>query len=60
MDVALDQRAQIYGRPLFFLGLGLIAAPILVFLWQSQKGSSDRSAIQEMDMQPNMSVSDLA
>jgi hypothetical protein len=44
--------------PLFFLGLGLIAAPILVFLWQSQKGSSDRSAIQEMDMQPNMSVSD--
>jgi drug/metabolite transporter (DMT)-like permease len=37
---------------------GLIAAPILVFLWQSQKGSSDRSAIQEMDMQPNMSVSD--
>jgi len=43
---------------LFFLGLGLIAAPILVFLWQSQKGSSDRSSIQEMDMQPNMSVSD--
>jgi drug/metabolite transporter (DMT)-like permease len=44
--------------PLFFLGLGLIAAPILVFLWQSQKGSSDRSAIQEMDMHLNMSVSD--
>jgi hypothetical protein len=44
---------------LFFLGLGLIAAPILVFLWQSQKGSSDRSAIQETNMQPNMSVSDL-
>jgi hypothetical protein len=43
---------------LFFLDLGLIAAPILVFLWQSQKGSSDRSAIQEMDMQPNISVSD--
>jgi hypothetical protein len=43
---------------LFFLGLGLIAAPILVFLRQSQKGSSDRSAIQEMDMHPNMSVSD--
>jgi hypothetical protein len=37
---------------------GLIAAPILVFLWQSQKGSSDRSAIQEMDMKPSMSVSD--
>jgi hypothetical protein len=38
--------------PLFFLGLGLIAAPILVFLWQSQSGSSDRSAIREMDMSP--------
>jgi hypothetical protein len=44
--------------PLFFLGLGLIAAPILVFLGQSQKGSSDRSAIQEMDMKPSMCVSD--
>jgi DMSO reductase anchor subunit len=33
--------------PLFFLGLGLIAAPILVFLWRSQKGSSDRSAIRK-------------
>jgi drug/metabolite transporter (DMT)-like permease len=44
--------------PLFFLGLGLIAAPILAFLWQSQKGTSNRSAIQEMDMKPSMSVSD--
>jgi hypothetical protein len=44
--------------PLFFLGLALIAAPILVFLWQSQKGSSDRSAIQAMDLKPSMSVSD--
>ena len=46
------------GRTLFFLGLGLIAAPILVFLWQSQKGSSDRSANEEMDLHPNMSRMD--
>ena len=44
--------------PLFFLGLGLIAAPLLVFLWQSQKSGTDRSAVQETDMEPSLSVSD--
>jgi hypothetical protein len=36
--------------PLFFLGLGLVAAPILVFLWQSQrKPDPSSSQAQEFD-----------
>jgi hypothetical protein len=44
--------------PLFFLGLGLIAAPILVFLWQSQQSSSDASSPQEQSFEPSIRVSD--
>jgi hypothetical protein len=44
--------------PLFFLGLGLIAAPILVFLWQSRQPRSDRSAPREINLAPTVPVSD--
>ena len=44
--------------PLFFLGLALIAAPLLVFLWQSQQRSSDPFTTGEMQLKPSVSVSD--
>ena len=43
--------------PLFFLGLGLVAAPILVFLWQSQR-KSDPSSSQEQEFDHAVPVSD--
>jgi drug/metabolite transporter (DMT)-like permease len=43
--------------PLFFLGLGLIAAPILVFLWQSRQPGPDRSTTSETNLAPNVPVS---
>jgi hypothetical protein len=45
--------------PLFFLGLALIAAPILVFLWQSRQPRPDRSATREINLAPNVPASDL-
>jgi drug/metabolite transporter (DMT)-like permease len=43
--------------PLFFLGLGLIAAPILVFLWQSQQRSADPSSPKEQSFERSIPVS---
>ena len=43
--------------PLFFLGLGLVAAPILVFLWQSQR-KPNPSSPQEQNLEPSIAVSD--
>jgi hypothetical protein len=43
--------------PLFFLGLGLVAAPILVFLWQSQR-KPNPSSPQEQILEPSIAVSD--
>ena len=43
--------------PLFFLGLGLVAAPILVFLWQSQR-NPDPSSSQEQEFDHVAPVSD--
>jgi hypothetical protein len=42
---------------LFFLGLGLVAAPILVFLWQSQR-KPDPSSSQEQKFDHAVPVSD--
>jgi hypothetical protein len=42
---------------LFFLGLGLIAAPVLVFLWQSRQPGRERSTTSENDLAPNVPVS---
>jgi drug/metabolite transporter (DMT)-like permease len=43
--------------PLFFLGLGLVAAPILVFLWQSQR-KADPSSPQELSFERSIPASD--
>ena len=43
--------------PLFFVGLGLVAAPILVFLWQSQRKPTPSSP-QEPSFEHSISVSD--
>ena len=43
--------------PLFFLGLGLVGAPILVFLWQSER-KSDPSSSQEQEFDHAVPVSD--
>jgi drug/metabolite transporter (DMT)-like permease len=43
--------------PLFFLGLGLVAAPILVFLWQSQR-KLDPSSSQAQEFDHAVPVSD--
>jgi hypothetical protein len=43
--------------PLFFLGLGLVAAPILVFLWQSQR-KPDPSSSQAQEFDHAVPVSD--
>lgn len=45
--------------PLFFLGLALVAAPILVFLWQSQR-RADASSPQGQNFETSVPVSDPA
>jgi hypothetical protein len=45
-------------NPLFFIGLGLIAAPILAFSWQSQQSSAGPSDLREIKFEPSVSVPD--